>query len=106
MAVLCGLGLIYLGLSLLYSPFIKRYVSGYVIDTTGYNVPLGIFTAALGAALAFFSIKAKVTPPKYFICPMCEASFDEGVGAAHKCSKCNVSVVEMGKYFSDNREHT
>lgn len=60
MWVAVGLGFIYLGVGLIQSPFIERRVTGYVIDTRGYNVPLGIGSIIFGIVFIYFTIKAKL----------------------------------------------
>ena len=83
-SAIAGLSLICVGFSLVRSPFIVRKFSGYVIDTTGYNVPLGVFVTVVGAVLAVHSIRAKVTPTRYYICSQCEATYEEGVATGLK----------------------
>lgn len=56
--LITGALLVRFGYQLTQSPQIERIVSGYVIDTSGYNVPLGIFVIILGALLVHFSIKS------------------------------------------------
>lgn len=58
--VVAGLCFVWTGLRLIQSPFILRKVSGYVIDTSGYNVPLGVACIVCGFLLVFFTLKAKL----------------------------------------------
>ena len=59
LGIITGILLIRFGYQLIQSPQIERTVSGYVIDTSGYNVPLGISVVILGALLIYVSIKSK-----------------------------------------------
>ena len=60
MWVVAGLGFVWTGLRLIQSPYILRRISGYVIDTSGYNVPLGIACVVFGFLMVYFTLKAKL----------------------------------------------
>jgi len=106
LSVACGLSLIYLGLLLIRSPYIKRVASGFVLDTSGYNVPLGIFTILIGIAFTLVSINAKVAPPKYYICPQCEATFGKKFNTESLCNNCNCNLVEIEEFYRERPENT
>ena len=58
LVILAGISFINFGYGLIQTPYVGRTITGYIIDTSDYSIPLGIFIIALGGVLVVWAVRA------------------------------------------------